>query len=281
MHRIKCITISYLKGSEVIVPFLSLERLRIHDIDQLFEITSISFPALRHLDISGVQSPIGAEPSFLPPLESLGIRAGPNEQTWLAMMQGCSASLRSLYIVIDTNRLGTTSTHINLPRLHHLRLGYTSLRPSMTMLHLNVPRLRVYINPYSNPYYSILAHGLQTVTHLRIYEKPSLPMLANIRVLQLRLLSGDILQLLEELKTSKILMRHLESLEFSEYFLRNDRTTQDLINEWESDNYPGLKPLIVGDLWAKEPPWDPFSSVRDPYRLKAHIDRDPGSVTFT
>ena len=182
MHRIKCITISYLKGSEVIVPFLSLERLRIHDIDQLFEITSISFPALRHLDISGVQSPIGAEPSFLPPLESLGIRAGPNEQTWLAMMQGCSASLRSLYIVIDTNRLGTTSTHINLPRLHHLRLGYTSLRPSMTMLHLNVPRLRVYINPYSNPYYSILAHGLQTVTHLRIYEKPSLPMLSLIHI---------------------------------------------------------------------------------------------------
>ena len=270
VRRIQCVTLSSFKGSDFTVSFSSLERLSVVHCDRGFDITSITsitFPALRHLDMSRVGTLTGVVPSLLPPLETLGVYAMRNQQTWLAVIRGCSASLKSLCISASTIEPIIVPADIDLPMLHYLRIAPPS--STITELHSSAPRLQVYINPYSNPIYSILAHGWQTITHLRINKQPPLSVMTNIRALQLRLSSHDILELLEELRTSKTVLHHLKSLEFSSYILKDGGTmaTQLLINAWESTNYPGLKPLLVGEPWAKEPPWNPFGSVRDLYQV--------------
>ena len=107
----------------------------------------------------------------------------------------------------------------------------------MSKLHLNVQRLRVYIDSYYDIDRSLLTNSWQTITHLRINGKPSLQELTNIRALQFRLALQDISQILEELKTNVVILRHLEGLEFSDYQSNYTQrmTIQALINEWESD----------------------------------------------
>ena len=101
-----------LREGEIYTIFSSLERLFVKSFDLYFrmdDITHSSFPFLRHLDIFNVITCDNMGPLLPPPSESLEIHVNEDDHTWLAMILGCNASLKSLRLLIATEDFISTA----------------------------------------------------------------------------------------------------------------------------------------------------------------------------
>jgi len=246
--------------------FSSLERLSGQGRGppaNLSHITTTSFPVLRHLDLSDVMRYGAADPSSFPPLESLKLCVN---EDWLSIILGCNKSLKSLSLFRATEVVVEIPVQIDLPVLHRLNLRYQN--PSvfdLSWISVNAPVLQVYREEYvMSSSRCRFTNGWQGITHLRVDILPPASELKSIRCLQLRSSFDEIDGFLQELGSGEVILNHLESLEFSKSWIdeKKWKHVTQVLNDWESVHYPGLRPSLVDVPWATGPPWDLVHPVR-------------------
>lgn len=246
--------------------FPRLERLSIKGgtlSNTPYALGTSSFPTLRHLDALDTRFSVNMDCSSIPELESVSLLVLGGNNTWLAIVQGCIASLTSLSLNINSAISNHSLVAIKLPKLYYLNVK-SPYGCDMSWLTISAPALRVYIAGGSPESRCNIANGLQLVTHLRLAELRSLHSLSNIRVLQTWSSIPVYRALLQELMDDPVHLPYFQGIQFFIKTWSELDESEKFVHEVDQWNEQHNSPVHLSYLreWKKEPPWDSNFPVR-------------------